>query len=88
MLSASLIVHCTSVCDRGDVRLSEGTNNLEGRVEICYKNQWGTVCSDGFGASEISVVCRQLGFSDTGQLYTCIGCARQCLVMYDYHSSD
>ena len=34
----------------------------EGRVQICYNNEWGTVCNTGWGQEEAMVVCRQLGF--------------------------
>ena len=47
----------------GDVRLAGGQNSSEGRVEVCYEEVYGTVCSNGFSIQEASVVCRQLGYS-------------------------
>ena len=53
-----------------DIRLRGGTNQYEGRVEICNNNTWGTVCDDLWGATDANVACRQLGFSSTGT-YLC-----------------
>ena len=53
-------------CTTGEVRLN-GTSTLEGRVEICINNAWGTVCSNRFSSSDAQVICRSLGypFSDS-----------------------
>ena len=66
-------MHCSyrdllSGCDDGDVRLVNGTTSLEGLVEICRNNDWGTAaaCVGFWGSADASVVCRQLGFSPQG----------------------
>lgn len=53
-------------CPEGDVRLLEGSSSLEGRVEICKDNVWGSVCHNGWDSNDAKVVCRQLGFSIAG----------------------
>ena len=55
------------ICNIGDVRLVGGTNPLEGRVEICFYNQWGTMCGESWSANEAQVACRQLGYASAGK---------------------
>uniref|UniRef100_A0A3Q0RS79 Neurotrypsin n=1 Tax=Amphilophus citrinellus TaxID=61819 RepID=A0A3Q0RS79_AMPCI len=53
-------VSCNPLTD-GTIRLVGGTGSHEGRLEIFYRGQWGTVCDDGWTNSNTQVVCRQLG---------------------------
>ena len=48
-------------CNTGDIRLVNGTSPLEGRLEICINNAWGTVCRRSFSSDDAGVACRQLG---------------------------
>ncbi|XP_051561416.1 neurotrypsin-like [Myxocyprinus asiaticus] len=54
-------VTCTPLTD-GAVRLVGGVKGFEGRLEVHYRGQWGTVCDDGWTQTNTQVVCRQLGF--------------------------
>ena len=54
------------------VRLRNGTDYLEGVLEIFHQGVWGTVCDDGWDSRETSVVCRELGLgtADVGASLT------------------
>ena len=73
-------------CADGDVRLVGGPNVFEGRVEICFDEQWGQVCGREWHKDDGEVVCRQLGYivgDDTGK-YCILYVHAELLYLYTY----
>ena len=62
------VYYCT--CVGLLIRLAEGSYFYQGRVEISYNGDWGTVCDDGWDSIDADIVCRQLGFGSSGSSYS------------------
>jgi hypothetical protein len=65
-------VDIRETCFHGEIRLRDGFDENQGRVEICFGDGvWGTVCDDGVGwegngQTNAAVVCQQLGLFSSG----------------------
>lgn len=44
-----------------------GSTYLEGRVEVCFRDQWSTVCDDQWEEPDANVACGQLGHANQGR---------------------
>ena len=80
-----MIIPSESCPNKGDIRLQNGTNSFEGRVEVCGSRDnvtqrliWKTVCNAGWDKKETEVVCRQLGFSTMNRKLSFITCCIIC----------
>ncbi|XP_062931974.1 scavenger receptor cysteine-rich type 1 protein M130 [Cynocephalus volans] len=60
LLSACLITSSFGGTDK-ELRLAAGESKCSGRVEVKVREEWGTVCNNGWSTEEVSVICRQLG---------------------------
>ena len=61
-----LIFTESTSCVDGEVRLVNGSISQEGRVEVCVNGIWGTICGTGWNKIDAFVVCKQLGYTNSG----------------------
>ena len=56
-------------CNSGDIRLWGGQTEYEGNIELCTDHGvWSVVSDNSWGNAEAVVACRQLGYSDCGNV--------------------
>ena len=54
-------------CEEGNVRLRDGIDPSNGRVEICHLMTWSAVCSDEWDDNDARVVCGMLLYDPEGE---------------------
>jgi hypothetical protein len=50
-------------CETGSIKVVDGQDTSDGRIEICFDNLWGTICSQSWDKNDALIACKQLGFS-------------------------
>jgi hypothetical protein len=68
-LLVSALLFFSQLAAAQDVRLVGGTSDNEGRVEVLYNGQWGTICDDSWHFNDADTVCRQLDFERADEVY-------------------
>ena len=63
----------------GDIRLVGGQHSWEGRVEILWNGEWGTISAVEWDTEEAEVVCRQLGLAPEGVYITLSDLTTMCI---------
>ena len=68
-------------CSTGEVRLQEGSNEYEGRAEVCINGVWGSICDNGWNKSDANAFCGQLGYSSYGTYRTLMHLALKLIII-------
>ena len=61
MLCGTMASFPQAHCTNGELSLVDGLSDYEGRLEMCYNNEWGTICDDDWTQFATNVACRKLG---------------------------
>ena len=59
---------CEPNCTDGELRLADGDTPYEGRVELCMRGSWGTVCDNSWSTRDAEVICEQMNLTNIGNV--------------------
>ena len=62
MFARALATNASVACKDGAIRLRGGGAPYQGRLEMCYRGHWGTVCQNSWDETDALAVCRILGY--------------------------
>ena len=68
-------------CVEGDVRLVSGYLQQEGRLELCLRGVWSTICDTNFDQSDALVACAKLGYEVAGNNTVYNSCHFSCAII-------
>ena len=51
------------------IRLADGNFAGQGRLEVYYNNEWGSICDDYWSDTNSHVVCQHLGYESAVNFY-------------------
>ena len=57
---------CLVPCVNGSIRLTGGSSQSSGEVEVCINNTWRLICPDDWDNNDSAVICHQLGYLRAG----------------------
>ena len=92
MILCILVTAGNTSCEEGLVRVVDGFDPSNGRVEYCRHRMWSAVCSEGWDNNDATVVCRQLGYNPSGMPenikfhFQCLTCIAKELGMFLQHT--
>merc|ERR1711931_427488 len=53
-----------------EFRLSNGTSEENGRVEVYHAGEWGTICDDSFDIDDANFICNAMGYDGATEAYS------------------
>ena len=78
-----IVVIVIGPCIDGSIHIipSNARSAIKGRVEVCFNEIWGTICSLKWDDQDASVACKQLGYSAEGSTQI-LKCTNFCNVFF------